>query len=443
MIRDDLSTQRLLQAVPYLVDDTVGIIRRVEEVPREAGAPRFFHFYAEACNTGAFSQQSNFATSGGASERREIAMAKAIGEAIERYCSALFQVDELPLTSFSAAPFLCTPPDDFALYTRQQHASPGFPYVPFEKTTPVRWTPAADPLAHETWYVPAAMVFIPYFYDSECGERPIVQPISTGLACHCNRAEAALSAICEVIERDAFTIAWQARLGMPHIRIETLSEHNQDLVMRFEQTGSSVTLLNLTMDHGIPTIQAVLRSSASDAPALVFAAASALDPETAMRKSLEELAHTRRLAHKLRLNRPPLGPTPTYDNITDHLNHVHFYCDQTNAKLADFVLSSSHRIEFEQISNLSTGDPQRDLEILVKRVCALGHKVLVADITTPDVGELGLTVVRAIIPGFHPLFMGHRLRALAGSRLWEVPQKLGYEGISSEAGDNPIPHPYP
>ena len=66
-----------------------------------------------------------------------------------------------------------------------------------------------------------------------------------------------------------------------------------------------------------------------------------------------------------------------------------------------------------------------------------------ADLTTPDVEELGLKVLRCVIPGFHPLFMGHNLRALGGSRLWEVPQKLGYRGINREFRDNPAPHPYP
>jgi ribosomal protein S12 methylthiotransferase accessory factor len=52
-------------------------------------------------------------------------------------------------------------------------------------------------------------------------------------------------------------------------------------------------------------------------------------------------------------------------------------------------------------------------------------------------------VVRALIPGFNPLFMGHHIRALGGERLWSVPQKLGYSGVNRATGDNPYPHPYP
>ncbi len=65
------------------------------------------------------------------------------------------------------------------------------------------------------------------------------------------------------------------------------------------------------------------------------------------------------------------------------------------------------------------------------------------DVTTEDVRALGLTVVRALVPGYHPLFMGYHLRALGGERLWTIPQRLGYRGITRADGDYPYPHPFP
>jgi ribosomal protein S12 methylthiotransferase accessory factor len=76
-------------------------------------------------------------------------------------------------------------------------------------------------------------------------------------------------------------------------------------------------------------------------------------------------------------------------------------------------------------------------------VSSVGERGLRSDLTSSDVGNLGLAVVRAVIPGFHPLHMGFKTRALGGQRLWSVPQRLGYPGISLESGDNPAPHPYP
>jgi ribosomal protein S12 methylthiotransferase accessory factor len=435
--------QKLYDMVDRLVDDQVGVVSYVKELPREAGGPGFFHFYAQSCSTDSFSAQRNFSITGGASTERGTAMAKAIGEAVERYCSAIYDVNDFSLESFESAPFHCVHPAQFALYSRSQYEQQGFPYVPFDQTTLVRWVPARDLQSGEAWYVPAAMVFVPYHYDTSLAEPPIVQPISTGLACHCTYEEAALSAICEVIERDAFTITWQARLGRPHIEIASLSDTNFDRVSRFERTGGSVTLLNLTMDHGIPTILSVRRYRALDAPALVFAAAAHPDPEEAVRKSLEELAHTRRFAQLMKSDQPAVVTDPHFAKVIDQDSHVNLYTDHLNVGLADFIFASDVRIGFEEIASLDTGDVRDNLKIVGAKIQSVGHQILLADITSEDIRTLGLSVVRAIIPGFHPLFIGHRVRALGGSRLWDIPPKLGYKSISTESGDNPAPHPYP
>lgn len=443
MIHTQNTFHRLIDIAEYLVDDRLGIIKFLSEFRRESGSPEFFHYCAQACDTRAFEPRKNFNNSGGASVTREAAMAKALGEAIERYCAAIFESEDFPLASAEAALFPCVQPEKFALYSDKQFNYPDFPYVPFTKFTPVRWTDVYNPLNGDVWFVPASMVFLPYFYDSENGEPPITQPISTGLACHCSFEEAAASAIAEVIERDAFTITWQAMLKMPHIRLETLSRYNQDIVNRFERAGYSITMLNITLEHGIPTILSVLHTHNFMLPAMVFAASAHLDPEHAIRSSLEELAHTRRLAAYYKAERPPIVPLPDYANICNQASHVHLFCDQGNFPLAHFIFSSPSEIDYSDIPNLSTGNPHQDLYVYLERINSVNYQVLLKDITTQDVDELGLKVVRALIPGFHPLFMGHSLRAQKGIRLWEVPQQLGQQGISPETGDNPIPHPYP
>lgn len=437
------SLQRLYDVLELLVDERVGIVHCAGELPREAGAPDYFHFYAKACNTQAFSSQNNFRDSGGASVDRGLAMAKAIGEAVERYCAAIYNPDALPLSSYNSALFRCVPPEDFALFNANQYADAGFPYSRFDRDTRVRWAHALNLVSDETWYVPASMVFIPYACDRLAGEVSVVQPISTGLACHSTKAEAAASAICEVIERDAFTIVWQARLGMPHVELTTLNHENRDRVERFQRTGSDVTILNITLDHGVPTFLSILRGKPPEAPALVFAAAAHLDPGEAVRKSLEELAHTRRHAQYLKNTLPPITPGLCFENISKQDRHMLFYCQHENAHLADFILSSNKRSDFSSFQDFKCSNPQKDLQILVNKVSSVSDNVFLADLTTPDVEQVGLSVVRAIIPGFHPLFMGHRFRALGGKRLWEVPQQLGYKGISPMDGDNPVPHPYP
>lgn len=439
------SLRRLFDVLDDLVDDQVGVVRCVQEVRREPGAPEFFHYSAVAANTAAFTAQENFRNTGGASTRRDIAIAKAVGEAVERYSSAIFEVEEFPLHAAEDAPFKCVDPASFALYSDAQYDTPGFPWVRFDETTTVRWVGGVNPHTGEVVYVPAAFVWMPYHYYRGSGDTPIVQPISTGMACHCSPAEAACSGLGEVVERDAVMIFWQGKLSCPQVRVETLSDANYDLVHRFEATGDSVVLLNITTDLGIPCVLSVLRSRSPERAAFVFAASSDLDPEIATRKALEELAHTRRYSQQIQTHMARMAPDPTgrYEAVEKQLEHLNFYCGQENAHLAEFALASKERLEFDEIPSLSTGTPEGDLRVFGERLAAAGHTPVIVPLTSPDIAELGLHVVRAVVPGLHPLFMGHKLRALGGRRLWEVPGRMGHPQITRESGDNPAPHPYP
>jgi len=430
----------MTEALPLLVDDHVGVVHHVREVPTDPGSPNFFHYAAKACNTSAFAGQVNFSNTGGASTQRPVAIAKAVGEAVERYCAALYRVQDLPLCNYREAGFACTHPGDFALHSAEQYQSPGFPWVPFTEDTPIRWTPARDLGSGETLHVPAAFVWIPYHYYQGSGDSPIGQPISTGLACHGCLAQATISGLCETIERDAFTIMWQARLAMPQIRVETLSDENYDLVQRFERTGDRVVLLDITLDVGVPTVLSVLCSEAAARPAYVFAASADPDPERAVQKALEELAHTRRYSQQIKRNLPPVVADDDYEQVQTQLDHLNFAGDAANRGHFEFVFGSGERVEFDDLPNLAGESPERTLATLVERIQATGHHPLVADLTSPDIRDLGLTVVRCLVPGYHPLYMGHRLRALGGHRLWEVPGRLGQE---PSRATNPAPHPYP
>lgn len=434
---------RLQDILTDLADPRVGIIRYVAEQPRQAGAPDFVRYVAQACDTSAFTPLANFGAASGASVNRDAAIAKAVGEAVERYCAAIFDPDELPLCTARQASFACVDPASFALYGAAQYAEPGFPFRPFRDDTAARWVPALDLQSGARVSVPACFVFVPYRFRLGTGEVPIAQPISTGLAAHGSFAEAALSGLSEVIERDAFTLTWQGRLSRPQIRVESLSAANRDLVERFRVTGYAVTLLDITMDSGVATIMAVCRHTSPDAVPLTFAASAGPDPEEVVAKALEELAHTNRYMHQIKAMTRPVERTADHANINDQLTHLGFWCRAEHAGLADFVFASEQRVDFAELPRLTQGDPSRDLLEVTRRVAATGHRVLVSDLTTDDVRSLGLCVVRVLVPGYHPLFMGHRVRALGGERLWSLPQKLGHRALSRPSGDNPLPHPFP
>lgn len=434
---------RLTNVLPYLLDPKVGIIGRVNEHSIEADSPDFFRFIGSAANTEAFGEYINFAIGGGASITRELALAKTIGEAIERYCSAIYDKEAFPLVSYEKANFPCIHPGDFALYSQDQYDHPEFMFDPFLESSPVRWVEALDLYTNELVYVPASMVYVPYFFYENGDETPIIQPISTGLACHCSFEEAAIGGICEVIERDCFMITWQAKLSRPQICLTTLSESNKDLVRRFEEVGYKIYLMDMSNESRIPGILTVARHMNSGFPSIVVAAAVALSAEEAVKKSLEELAHTERYAYQIKHELPRLDIDPEFDNIVGQVQHINYWLNSDVLRHAEFLFQSNNFKSFEDLEDFETHSPKRNLEHLISTIHKTGYRVLVRNVTTPDVNQLGLHVIKAIIPGYHPLFMGYHKRPLGGERLWTIPQKLGFKGITKEGGDYPFPHPFP
>ncbi|WHZ29308.1 MAG: hypothetical protein OJF51_004110 [Nitrospira sp.] len=434
----------ILNIVDRLVDERVGIVGHVLDIPEDGATRECVYMSAYTCNLRIVNprqKRKDFFLGCGVAANRSKAMAKALGEAVEHYCSANYDAEDLPLVSFDRARFPCVRPDEFALFAPEQYAEPDFPYRPFTRKTRVRWVAGLGLMTQETLHVPASMVFLPYDQVLR-GEPAITQQISTGLACHSSPITAAISGICEVIERDAIAITWQARLPRSQIRLETLSLSNQQLFSRIQRPGASVSLLHLVMDHGIPVIFATMRNTAPEAPALIVGAAANLDPERAVQKSLEELAQFQPIAQFMKSERPKFDPGKRWEQVIDFESHTNIYSYHANLHHTDFLFQNHRAISFRDIPNLSTGDAATDLEILIQHIGALKHKIVIVDVTTEDVRSLGLWVFRAVIPGFHPLFIGHRFRALGGNRLWEVPQKLGFSGINRGQGDNPAPHPF-
>lgn len=443
-IRTSAALGRLRDIAPYIFDPRVGLFGEVGEHDREAGLPEFFRYLATAGDTTWISGHQNFTIGGGCATIRDIALAKAIGEAVERYSSAIYDRREFPLSTYSNAPFECVPPDAFALYGDSQFGGEDFPYQPLTNDSDVRWVPTQSLVSGRTRHVPASFVYLPYLFPRDGDEWPIAQSISTGLACHTSFDRAALGGICEVIERDCFSITWQAMVSRTRIRLDSLPTEHRSSLQRFVNAGYSAYVVDITHDNGVPTIMTILRGRQPGTAPLSVAAATDLRPEVALRKSIEEMAHTERYVRQILSELARIDAEDDHRNVYSQVSHVNFWTSPQRSHRADFLFASPNEMDFGKIVDRSTGDTKHDLEMVVAQVAQTGHDVLVADITTEDVADqLGFSVVRAIIPGYHPLFMGYSFRALGGERLWSVPQKLGYTGISKSSGDNPMPHPFP
>ena len=317
---------KILGLWDLLVDPTIGIVRSVDEGPIDNDDPEFFHYYSKSCNTARFSLATNFSENGGVSTNRYIAIAKALGEAVERYCAAIYDLDALPMARYRDMSVKAVHPSCMTIYREDQFKQSGFPWEPFTEDSLVHWTPGLSLVSGEEIWVPAAAVYIPFPYGRSPGVARILQPISSGLACGCSFEDAAISGLSEAVERDAFTITWQAGLSRPRISVASLPNAPTDLVGRFNSVGIDVELMNITTDIGVPTVLTFALSHATTSPALAVAAATDASPERAVIKSLEERLHTRRYSKQLRIPPPPdVRAHEGHPERQDQSDHVRFY----------------------------------------------------------------------------------------------------------------------
>lgn len=422
-----------------LVDPRTGIVAEVKQLLVDDDEPRFVHYLSRAAHTEAFGYLDNFGNNGGVGMNADTAIAKALGEAVERYCGAMFDYDDLQWASYAELGAPATPPHAFALYSDEQYAEPDFTWRRFTEQSTVAWVPGRSLVSGGEVLIPATFVYVPFHYFQRSrGDTPIAQPISTGLACGTSIEDATRSALCEVIERDAFTLTWQTGASRRRVASGGLPDDVEDAVDRFGTAGIAVHLMDIGRDVACPTILSVAEGFAHGSPALAVAAATHPDAATAARKSMEELAHTRKFAAQVMDYLPPVpvdipGGHPSVDNQRAHLR---FYCPQDSKQAAGFLWAAEDECDLDEIP------APRDLSLaaLVEQVAATGEDVIAVDLTTPDIADLGLSVVRVVVPGFHPLHMGHANRALGGRRFAEaIAEHPRWQAFP----DNPYPHPFP
>ncbi|MCB1485886.1 MAG: YcaO-like family protein [Bauldia sp.] len=432
----------LPQTFRALCEPDFGIVGALDEVAVAPDAPRYRHYRARLCD---------MPTIGGVATARRLdvagvdamgAVSAAIRQAVSRYCAAMYERQGMPIATAAGAEFSCLMPSDFALFGEAQYARPGYPYVPFLETTPVKWTSAVDLATGETIHAPAAMVWFPFTHRRGDGDLPIVCPDPGGLGTGEGVAAAALAGLCDVVARDAAALFWRANIQPRKLRLASLPARLRDMVHRFRPSGDPVTILDVTMDNRIPAFVAAVTSDRRDRPAHVFAVAAGLDPEAACAAALTRLAGTRRDAADLMKERPAPSETDDWEDVIDPADHLRFAADHDNRSRFAFALESDEMTDFAEYESAGTGTVDGDLETMIGRIMATGYRVYAANLTSVDIGGLGLNVCRAIVPGYQSLFAGHHLRTLGGRRLYDAPQRLGHRGIAEGSRGNPAPHPF-
>lgn len=393
-----------------LVSPFVGVVRGVQDVLAGPDDARIASAWCES----AFPH----VLVGGGSGRD--ARAAAVAEAVERYSASLVDPDRLVVATARELGRRAIDPTRFALFSERQYRSPGFPYARFDADTRVAWIEGVALPDGEPALVPAQFVHLAGHAD----EPPLCRTTSSGLACHSSTAAATLRALLEVLERDAFMVTWKARLSWP------LLEGYADGCVR--ETALRASVLDLSAFWQIPIVAAVVRGG----PVVGIGAAADASVEPAIAKALDEAIRVRSWAKALRRSGPPLRA----EDIEELDDHIRFYADPANAHRLEFLDGAVARRRIELVPPLAAPF----VEEICRRLARRNVTAYAVDVTSPDVRDAGLFVIRVVAPELCALDVEHGARLLGGRRLYEEPVRLGRRSrVLTEDDINPDPHPFP
>ncbi|MEU3661477.1 TOMM precursor leader peptide-binding protein [Streptomyces sp. NPDC032940] len=295
-----------------------------------------------------------------------------------------------------------------------------------------------------------------YYHSPGLNDR-FVQESSNGCASGGCVAEAVYFGLMEVVERDAFLLAWYGRQPLPEIDPTTSARPaTRHMVDRLAMYGYRARFFDTRITFPVPVVTAVAERTDGGPGRMCFGAGAGLDPESALDAALCEIAtdavnlRDRTLRDEARLR----AMAEDFSRVAALHDHPLVYGIPEMGVHADFLLRSPAAGPPLAVAGLAwpdasgrpvSPDLRDDLERCVAAVTAAGFDVVVVDQTLPEQRRLGLHTFGVLVPGLLPIDFGwSRQRALGMPRLRTALREAGLRDRDLTAADlNPAPHPFP
>jgi ribosomal protein S12 methylthiotransferase accessory factor len=358
---------------------------------------------------------------------KQHAMASALMESIERYSS---------LPAGGKRDFVRSSYAELAKNRRVLHPEEIVEPVSFEYRDHMLmdWLAGYDLGSGEEVMVPASTALFRYAPSA-----PAVNPFkyfhTNGLASGNVIEEAICHALCEVIERDAMSLAELRASAIPYhvlhmVRSSLVSagfavpqiapdkfmddpsvfpdvdisdvdfQPVRNLVSKFQDANISLRIKDITSDIGIPTFNASSVEWVShDYGYLAEGHGTHPDARIALLRAITEVSQTR---------------AANIQGARDDLRKIRYGESNTDDRRAWQFMASTNRRKFSDIQTFFNEDILDDIRLILARLKAVGlGRVIIVDLTNP---EIKIPVVRAIVPGLETFkitksVMGRRARA--------------------------------
>ncbi|MGW3559788.1 YcaO-like family protein, partial [Streptomyces sp. NPDC000963] len=303
--------------------------------------------------------------------------------------------------------------------------------------------------------IPRAVPEVLAYYHKPGIEHRFVQESSNGCSSGGSLEEAVLGGLMEVLERDAFLLAWHGRQPLPEIDPATSADpRTRVMVDRMALYGYRARFFDTRITFPVPVVTGVAERFDGGPARMCFGAGASLDPEAALAAALCEIA-TDSVQLLQRFERNEAGyraMAEDFTRITGLHDHPLVYAVPEMGRHADFLLRRPSPPAPVAVADLRPpgfgaigADVRDDLLVAVEAVTSAGFDVVVVDQTAPEQRALGLHTVKVLVPGLLPLDFGwtrQRARHMPRTRTALREAGLRPDDLTG-AGLNPGPHPFP
>ncbi|MGN6872370.1 MAG: YcaO-like family protein [Solirubrobacteraceae bacterium] len=338
-------------------------------------------------------------------------------EALERYAACVWADHEFVV---NAPQLMREPHVKIGTWPRcavEEYNELGCPVIPPDGEKPIRWVRGVDMQTGDSVWVPAGMVFLTLEEDRQ----PFLT-CTSGCAAHPTTAGAIRRGLCEVIERDASSLIWIARLPVPPLDDRVLDGATVRLLRARRERGIRTYLFDATTDLGVPVVlsldlgrtgEVLLNVSAHPS---VAAAAAHCVRETNMPGAIpawelpgRESALCAGEAHDLR-------------------------------EAAAFLLDGLAKRTVRAPADIPGGDDVEWTARIIERLSARSMQAVVVQLTTRELRHVGLVAVKVLVPQLLPYSWHQSAQFRAHPRLMHGVRAMGYSPRAL-AEQNSVPQP--
>lgn len=368
---------------------------------------------------------------------------KAIGEFLERYFLTVYRKKNLTRASIThlhraKAQFLN--PAEMSGFSEEQkkHNSK----LKWDDQTIFSWERLERLSSGNKVLAPAQLIYWNYKSDE-----PLLRELNTnGCGAYFTREGALLSALYEVIQRDAFLIHWLTTHSPPKIRPETVPfEPLQNLLRQTKRYGFKVHCLDTTLDTDVPSFAVVIEDLYKFAPLFSLGGGCHADPTKALWRAFEEaLSVNYWIRNTDKVFSLPDTYTPFRDSSVGQMERLQLWANPAMEQHYRFLLAGPemdfYRAGFH--SSLSFASEKEELVYAVSRVESLGtgYEVYGYLARHPILKKLSYHAARAIVPALVPLYLNETQAPLGAARLKRFAEKFNGKDAPPL---NPYPHPFP